>query len=153
MLIAKAERRDLPAILALQRIAYQSEATLLDNYEIPPLKQTLEDVSAEFEEGLILKGVLDDVIIGSVRASSDGHTCYIGKLIVNPAHQKKGYGARLLSEIEKVWPHPRYELFTSDRSTGNIKLYEKMGYLPFKEKQAYPGLRFVFLEKNIHQAE
>jgi len=148
MRIIKAERRDLPAILALQRIAYQSEAALLNNYEIPPLRQTLEDVSEEFENGLILKGVLDGKLIGSVRASSDGHTCYVGKLVVSPEHRRKGYGTQLLSEIERIWPHPRYELFTSNKSSGNLKLYEKMGYRHFQEKQITPKLRCIFFEKN-----
>ena len=149
MLIVKAERRDLPAILALQRIAYQSEAALLNDYEIPPLKQALEDVAEEFEKGLFLKGVLDGKIIGSVRAFSDGHTCYVGKLVVSPEHQKKGYGTQLLSEIEKVMPHARYELFTSNKSVGNLKLYEKMGYRRFQEKRVNPYLCFIFLEKVI----
>jgi GNAT superfamily N-acetyltransferase len=151
MLIAKAERRDLPAILDLQKIAYQSEAVLLDNYEIPPLKQTLEDVSEEFEHGMILKGVLDGKIIGSVRASSDGHTCYVGKLVVSPEHQRKGYGTQLLLEIEKACPHPRYELFTSDKSAGNLKLYEKMGYKSFQEKHVNPKLRLKKKKKILHR--
>ena len=147
MQIVKAERRDLPAILALQRIAYQSEAVLLGTDDIPPLKQTLEEMSDEFDEGLILKGVLDGTIVGSIRASSDGQTCYVGKLIVSPEHQRRGYGAQLLAEIEKVWSHPRYELFTSDRSSGNIRLYERAGYTLFREQLIRPGLRFVYLEK------
>lgn len=148
MQIMKAERRDLPAILALQRIAYQSEAALLGTDDIPPLKQTLEEVSDEYDAGLILKGVLDGTIMGSVRAVSDGQTCYIGKLIVSPEHQGRGYGTRLLAEIEKALPHQRYELFTSDKSSGNIRLYEKAGYSLFREQQLRPGLRFVYLEKN-----
>jgi ribosomal protein S18 acetylase RimI-like enzyme len=147
MQIVKAERRDLPVILELQRIAYQSEAALLGTDDIPPLKQTLKEVSGEFEECLILKGVLDGVIIGSIRALSDGQTCYVGKLIVSPDHQRKGFGSRLLAEIETTWPHERYELFTSDKSTGNIRLYERMGYTVFRDRQIRPGLRFVYLEK------
>jgi len=153
MLIVKAEYKDIPDILALQRTAYQSEAALLDNYAIPPLRQTLAEVETEFEHGLILKGVLDGKIIGSVRASSNGHTCFIGKLIVSPEHQRRGYGARLLSEIERVWTHPRYELFTSDKSINNLRLYEKMGYKSFQKKWVNPGLCFIFLEKFIHQEE
>ena len=153
MLIVKAGRRDLPAILALQRIAFQSEAALLNDYEIPPLTQTLEGISEEFEKGLILKGMLDGKIVGSVRGSSDGGTCYVGKLMVSPEHQRKGYGAQLLSEIEKVWPHSRYELFTSDKSADNLKLYEKMGYKPFREKPANSKQRSIFLEKVVHRAE
>ena len=41
MNIEKAEREDLQEILDLQYLAYQSEARLLNNMDIPPLKQTL----------------------------------------------------------------------------------------------------------------
>jgi hypothetical protein len=87
MRIEKAVRRDLPSILALQRIAFQSEARLFGDTEIPPLTQTLEEMSEEFAKGIFLKGVLDGAVIGSVRASSDGHTCYVGKLFVGPEYR------------------------------------------------------------------
>jgi len=135
--------------LALQKIAYRSEAVLLGNDAIPPLIQTLEELSDEYEEGLILKAVLDGIIIGSVRAFSDGRTCYIGKLMVSPEHQRKGYGSRLLAAIENLWPHRRFELFTSDKSAGNIRLYEKSGYSFFRKRQMSPHLKFVYLEKNV----
>ena len=153
MLIEKAERRDLPNILALQRIAYLSEAALLGTENIPPLTQTLEEVSHEFDNGVILKGTIDGTIIGSVRASSDSQTCYVGKLIVNPEHQGKGYGAQLLAKIERVCPHQRYELFTSDKSSDNIRLYERAGYRLFREQQIKQGLRFVYLEKKNQDSE
>lgn len=44
MNIDKAERGDLQEILDLQYLAYQSEARLFNNMDIPPLNQTLEDV-------------------------------------------------------------------------------------------------------------
>lgn len=43
MTIQKAEKADLQKILDLQYLAYQSEAKLFNNIDIPPLKQTLED--------------------------------------------------------------------------------------------------------------
>ncbi|MGL5437076.1 MAG: hypothetical protein ACRDBO_17150 [Lachnospiraceae bacterium] len=71
MLIERASKEDLPAILELQYLAYQSEAKLLNNPEIPPLKQTLQEVEQELAIGTILK-VLDedDAIVGSVRCRS-----------------------------------------------------------------------------------
>lgn len=153
MQIEKAERRDLPNILALQRIAYLSEAAILGTEDIPPLTQTLEEVSDEFDNGVILKGTVDGKIVGSVRASSDGKTCYVGKLIVSPEHQGKGYGARLLTGIESFFPHQRYELFTSDKSSGNIRLYERAGYTLFREQQIRPDLLFVYLEKTVAEKE
>mgnify|MGYP002520345010 FL=1 len=42
--IKKAEKKDLKEILALQYLAYQSEAKLFGSMDIPPLKQTIEEV-------------------------------------------------------------------------------------------------------------
>ena len=85
--IFKADLADMEAILQLQYTAYQSEAEINNNYEIQPLKQTLDELYDEFNKGIILKAVLDGKIIGSVRAYADGDTVYIGKLIVHPDHQ------------------------------------------------------------------
>ncbi len=67
-IIEKAEYNDLPEILKLQYLAYQSEAALFGTQVIPPLRQTLEEVVDEFNAGIILKLVIDNRIIGSVRA-------------------------------------------------------------------------------------
>ena len=53
MRIKKAEKVDLLEILNLQYLAYQSEARLFDNEDIPPLKQTLVDVENEYQRGVI----------------------------------------------------------------------------------------------------
>jgi len=42
--ISKARLEDLQEILRLQHLAYQSEVNLLGNKDIPPLKQTLDEV-------------------------------------------------------------------------------------------------------------
>ena len=146
--IAKAQKEDLKEILELQYLAYQSEAALFGNKDIPPLKQTLEEVVEEFDEGLVLKMTDENgVIIGSVRAKEKDGTVYIGKLMVRPDHQKKGYGKRLLIEPEKYYPGKRYELFTSTRSQDNIRLYKSVGYKEFDRKAVDNELVFVYMEK------
>ena len=147
-LITKAQKNDLEEILKLQYLAYQSEAALFGNKDIPPLKQTLDEVTDEYNEGLVLK--MNDesgAIIGSVRAKEKDGTVYIGKLMVRPDHQKKGYGKRLLLEAEKYYPGKRYELFTSTRSKDNIRLYESAGYKEFMQKDVDDELVFVYMEK------
>lgn len=148
MIIKKAEKKDLQKILDLQYLAYQSEAKLFGNVDIPPLKQTLSDVENEYSRGIILKALDEnDVIIGSVRAYSENGNVYIGKLMVHPEKQQQGIGTKLLLEIEKIYPEQRYELFTSTKSKKNIVLYERLGYRIFDEKQITNELRFVYLEK------
>ena len=148
MNIEKAEIEDLQDILDLQYLAYQSEARLFNNTDIPPLKQTLEDVFNEYKKGIILKA-LDEKgkIIGSVRGYLEDGTVYIGKLMVHPQDQGKGIGTKLLLRIESEFHGYRYELFTSTKSKRNIELYEKLGYKVFSERKISEELRFVYLEK------
>lgn len=148
MIITKANQYDLPLILELQYLAYQSEAKLFNNPNIPPMKQTLQDIEAEYQKGIVLK-VLDEdeTILGSVRAYRENDTVYVGKLIVHPAWQRQGIGTRLLLQVEREYPNQRYELFTSTRSGNNIRLYERLGYKKFKEEVITDELHFVFLEK------
>lgn len=147
-MIKKAQKEDLGEILKLQYLAYQSEARLFGDMDIPPLKQTIEEVYEEFRKGTILKAVDGEgAIIGSVRACQEGGTVYIGKLMVHPNMQKRGIGTMLLLEMEKEYPGQRYELFTSTKSISNIRLYEKLGYEIFKEEAVSRELQFVYLQK------
>ena len=147
-MIVKAKYKDLQEILNLQYLAYQSEAELFGSKDIPPLKQTLDEVIEEFNNGIILKLTDENgAIIGSVRATEKNGTVYIGKLMVHPDHRCKGYGTKLLSEIESCYPDKRYELFTSTRSVDNIRLYEKVGYKIFDRKPVDDELVFVYIEK------
>ena len=145
--IYKAGLEDLQEILQLQYLSYQSEAALFGSRDIPPLKQTLDEVIAEHNNGIVLKMTDDDVIVGSIRAKERNGTVYIGKLMVHPDYRRNGYGRSLLTEIEKYFPNKRYELFTSTRSTGNIRLYQNLGYKMFDRKAVTDELQFVYMEK------
>ena len=146
-LIQKAEMEDLEEILALQKLAYQSEAELNNDFTIPPLTQTSEEIRAEFGRALFLKVVQDERIIGSVRAYEKDGTCYIGKLIVHPAYQNQGVGSSLMRAIEDSFNCKRFELFTSQRSERNLYLYVKLGYREFKQVVLNEKVTLIFLEK------
>lgn len=144
-----ATAKDLQEILELQYVAYQSEAKLLNNFDIPPLKQTIQDTQDDFEKGIILKMVEHDKIIGSIRGFVINDTVYVGKLMVLPDYQRQGNGTLLLQEIERYFRAKRFELFTSTLSKSNICLYEKNGYHAFDEKQISDCLSFIYLEKVV----
>ena len=149
MKIIRAEKKDAEKILDLQRVAYRWEAEIYDDYSIPPLTQTLEEIRTQFDTHLFLKAVENLRIRGSVRAFADREVCHIGRLIVEPDSQGQGIGTRLMAEIEKHFSGcTRFELFTGTKSTGNIRLYKRLGYQPFRKEQVHPGLSLIFLEKN-----
>ncbi|MFC6455482.1 GNAT family N-acetyltransferase [Paenibacillus vulneris] len=145
--IERAFISDAEKILLLQKAAYRSEAELYNDYSIEPLVQTLEQLQEQFEDHVVLKAVVSDTIIGSVRAIEQDGTCYIGKLLVDPNHQNKGVGKKLMYAIEGCFPNSRYELFTGSKSEKNIALYEKLGYKAFKERLISHDFSLVYLEK------
>ncbi|MCJ7773774.1 MAG: GNAT family N-acetyltransferase [Desulfobacterales bacterium] len=146
--LIQAKIEDLEEILALQKIAYRSEAEIHNDFSIPPLHQTLSEIREEFQHQLFLKVVEQGKIIGSVRAYEKKGTCFIGKLIVHPLFQNQGIGTKLLPEIEGRFEHAkRFELFTGYKSKKNLYLYNKLGYKEFKRNTISDKLTLIFLEK------
>jgi len=146
--IIQAEAEDAAEILALQKVAYQTEAKLNDDWTIPPLTQTLPEIEAEFETKTFLKAMHKDKIIGSVRAVLDSDTCHIGRLMVFPEYQGKKIGTRMMEKIEAAFQNAeRFELFTGTRSAHNIRLYKRLGYRECREMDISPKVRLVFMEK------
>ena len=139
---------DAADILALQKLAYQSEARLYDDWSLPPLTQTLEQLREEFAQSVVLKATDAGRLVGSVRARIAEGMCHVGRLIVSPDVQGRGTGTLLMHAIESAFPDaPAFELFTGSRSEGNLRLYERLGYRRTREKVLSPSVTLVFLEK------
>lgn len=148
MEIKLVNNKEVKQILELQQLAYQSEAAIYQDYTIPPLTQSVEEIREEFKKQVFLKAVFGQDLVGSVRSYSDGDTCFIGRLIVHPDWQRKGIGTKLMEAIENHFTEvKRYELFTGNKSVGNIRLYKSLGYSSFKEQEVNDSLTLVFLEK------
>ncbi len=142
MEILDATIADAPEILSLQKLSYLSEAQIYDDYDIPPLTQTLGELKADFEHKSILKAIRDGRIVGSVNGFTKDDRCFIGRLMVHPEYQGRGIGSMLMEAIENRFADvSSWELFTGEMSVRNIRLYERLGYsVILKEK--FEGSRF-----------
>jgi ribosomal protein S18 acetylase RimI-like enzyme len=156
IIIKQALVKDAQEILDLQKLCYKSEADIYNLCSVPPMHQTLEAITREFESYLILKVLIPSAgkgVIGSVRAKARGRSVYIGRLIVHPDFQNQGLGTRLMNEIESRFPKARrFWLMTGHKSQRNIHLYQKLGYKIFKKKQVAKPIAFVYLEKRCQRA-
>jgi ribosomal protein S18 acetylase RimI-like enzyme len=148
--IEAAHSEDAEEILRLQRLAYQSEAALYNDYSIPPLTQTLNSMLSDFQDQIFLKALRGQRIVGSVRAYTEAGSCFVGRLIVHPDSQQRGIGTELMNEIERRFRKVvRFELFTGHKSDGNISLYRKLGYRIFRHRKVNDRLTLVYLEKTV----
>lgn len=148
--IIKAKIKDADEILEIQKLAFQIEAKLYNNYNITPLKQTIEELITQFKDHVILKAVSENKIIGTVRAYEKDGTCYVGRLAVHPDMQDQGIGTALMNEIEKHYKPKSFELFVGSKSNNNIRLYQKLGYNVYQKDQYECGnIEVLYMEKII----
>jgi GNAT superfamily N-acetyltransferase len=140
---------DAEEILALQKAAYISEAELHDDFEIPPLTQTIEELISEFEHKKILKITKNGALLASGQARYSEGCCYLGRMAVWPNLWGKGIGSTLLSALESLFPDAkRFELFTGEQSERNLVMYRSRGYVPFKTAQL-GKTKVIFLERYL----
>ena len=93
MNIQPACQQDLPEILAVQREAFEAEAQLVNDWNIPPLTQTLDELTNDWRKGIMLKAVNEyGIIVGTVRGHTAPDGFYIGRLAVLPQWQGRRVG-------------------------------------------------------------
>ena len=147
MKITRAMASDLPEILALQKLAFQENAIRYNDSNISPLRQTLDELIEEAQTHVILKAVVQDKIIGSVRGVLRADHAYIGRVIVHPDYQNQGIGRKLMTAIENEFDTTKFELVAGYLDDKNIALYTKLGYQIYGEEKESENLSFVQMRK------
>ncbi|NLW89528.1 MAG: GNAT family N-acetyltransferase [Clostridiaceae bacterium] len=141
---------DIDEILMLQKLCFQEEADRVGNPNIAPMTETKEallgDLWSAADPLFLLKLVENRRIVGSVRAREKEGTVYIGRLIVHPEYRNRGCGKKLMTAIESCFHPVRFELFTGEHNTENLRFYRNLGYRSYDVFES-DGVRLVRMEK------
>ena len=142
------EPSDLPDALALQKMAFMTEAMRYNDFQLAPLEERFAAFAQEFHIKTFLQARLEGGIIGLIRGFVRDGTGFIERLSVHPAHRGRGIGAALVRALEAALGSPRFELFTAQRSADNIRLYESLGYRCFNHRARDASIPLVLMEKS-----
>jgi ribosomal protein S18 acetylase RimI-like enzyme len=133
-------------LLELQREAYRVEAALLGSNEIPPLRETLPELQAGGET--FLGALVDGVLAGAISWKLDGDTIDLHRLVVHPAHFRKGIGVALVRAALAAEPTARRAIVqTGAANAPAVALYRQEGFEPAGEIEPVPGLRVACFTK------
>ncbi len=151
MNIELASEQDLDHILELQRKAFHGQALIYNDFTLPSLNQTIEDLKREFKEKTIYKVEENGMIIASVRCFITKQILFLEKLIVDPEVQNRGIGTAIMYEIEKRYSAvvKRYELSAGHKSARNLHLYKKLGYEEMRQEPLNANCNLIVLGKCV----
>ncbi len=135
-------------ILKLQIPSYMVEATLINFYDIPPLKdkvETLQNCGERF-----FGYYIGNELCGAISFKVEGKTLDIHRLTVNPKHFRKGIANQLLRFIEEqVEGIEKLIVSTGSENKPAVEFYLNRGFTIEKLVQVSEQLSLTCFEKKI----
>lgn len=148
-----ATREDIETIWKMQVEAFAGLLEKYQDYDMSPGAESLEKVMARFEQPwttyyFITAG---DQYVGAVRIvdKKDGSRKRISPLWIMPKYRNRGYAKAAITAVEEIHGSDHWCLDTILQETGNVHLYEKMGYRRTgKTEKINDRMDIVFFEKD-----
>jgi tRNA (guanine37-N1)-methyltransferase len=121
---------DAGELFVLQRACWVQEQHDNPDVRVPALHESLDELRAWIARDTVLVARSGGRLVGAVRASLDGESWEVGRLMVAPDVAGRGLGRALLERIEALAPAAAstYALFTGAGSLRNRRMYQKAGY-------------------------
>ena len=125
-------------LLTIQHAAYAVEAELIGFDGIPPLREELDGLMSSTEHWL---GRYDGtLLVGAIAYGLSDDTVEIDRLVVDPAHARRGHGRALLDHLDRVAPRAVSLVSTGSANTPAVALYTSRGYAAVAELEVAPGI-------------
>ena len=142
----KAGTADVPVLNAISKLAFDSDTSVgAPSADGPPGYMSLKYHMKMARSGHLFKLTETGLIIGGAILFLKGDTLNIGRIFINPDHHRKGYGIRLMHEIEALFPDVK--IFALDTPAWNVRtnsFYQKLGYTEAKRNE-----EFIYYVKSI----
>lgn len=132
----------------LQQAAYRIEAERIGWPDLPPLRESAEELMECGET--FYAAMLAGDLAGAVSFKKVGQTLDIHRMVVDPKHFRKGIASNLLVHLEKANPEAGSIIVsTAARNEPAIKLYQRHGYVTTGTQEVAPELVLQFFKKDL----
>lgn len=127
-----AVRDDMQTIWKMQIEAFAELLDKYQDYDMSPGAENFEKVMARFEQPWTVYYFIsaNDVNVGAIRIvdKKDGSRKRISPIWIMPEYRNKGYAQAAIRAAESIYGSNHWCLDTILQESGNVHLYEKMGY-------------------------
>ena len=146
-------REDVETIWKMQVEAFSELLNKYQDYDMSPAAESLEMVMARYEQPWTTYFFISngDENIGAIRIvdKKDGSRKRISPIWIMPKHRNKGFAQAAIIAAEKMYGSNHWCLDTILQESGNLHLYEKMGYhRTGKIQKINDRMDIVFYEKD-----
>lgn len=134
-------------IWQVQIPSYQVEAKLINFDQIPPLRESVEDLQ-RCEETFYGYWIGEE-LAGAISYKREGDALDIHRMMVHPQHFRKGVASKLLAFVEQVEEGvQRILVATGARNVPAVNLYLRHGFHQVGEQEVAPGVFLALFEKS-----
>ncbi len=156
LVITVAQPADAGELLTLQRAAFLTEARMNGTLELPPLTETLAELTASIESDTVLAARQSGRLVAAVRGRAEPeHRWYIGRLAVAPDLQRQGIGSLMMDCIEDLAPPDTeaFRLITGAGSMVDHGFFRRRGYVETERTVNPDGVPIMIMERPIVTAD
>jgi len=146
--IRQATAGDMTAVADLTRRAYAKWVPVLGRKPLP----MTADYEAAFSRHRFDLAHIEGRLAGVVETLADGDALLVENLAISPDHQRQGLGTRLMAHAESLARGQGFRaltLYTNRRFTGNVELYQRLGFVVTGEEALADGSARVDMRRSL----
>ena len=148
MRLENAELKHIKRIAAISKAAFDSDINVgASEANRPPDYDSIPWHIQMKNEGHLLQAVVDGEIVGGavLFVDKNSETLYIGRIFINPAHHRKGYGLSLMKIVETYYSGiKKIKLDTPLWNVRTNAFYTKLGYSEVRRDE-----EFAYYQKEL----
>lgn len=141
------DRKAAVQVLSVQLPAYKIEAEIIGCPDLPPLKDTADDLRITGET--FLGYFIGEKLYGVISFKEENNVLDIHRLIVHPEHFRKGIAQKLLNFIELRPMNEKMIVTTGSKNTPAVTFYLKNGFKELKKMEINESLTITAFEKYL----